>query len=696
MKETLCFIDIEISKAYSFAVLCFIDKEKVDDIKNIEDIKPYCKMIDITDNEKVNTYIKYIIDKNIKLIGFNIARFDIPILSLCAAKKCTNEILYNIIKDNIISKQEGEDEDDNNNNTNLQQYIIDNIITQNDKEKTYTFNNIIKKITTIDLYLLNNWDDDSRRASLKWIACNLNSNNIVENPIPPDKENLTKEEKITFVKYCVNDILETIRVYKYSRPLIHMRESVYDIYKNYMRKNTFYNCSNTAMGAKMIEIELKKRYNIDIREKQQNSKEKVKYIYNIKEELLFENVKQYITENPSLYEGLKGFIENTIHRNLDFSYTYIFNNSFDKEQKTVITLGKGGGHGLMSNGIFYSDEETILLDFDVSGYYPEIVIQNKIYPVNIGPVFIDLYKYLKETRKTHPKGTPLNKAYKECMNAVIGLSNTRPGSIVFDPSFFFKITINGQLQILILLHMISKNIPVDLIMFNTDGCTIRINKKDIEKLYSIIKEWTKKFPYELEYTIYDKILFEHINSYIAVSMTKTEEENEYIRYNEFVKDGYKYKVKAKGSLVPDKEDLELHKNTGMMIVPLCIYNLFVHNKPVMQTIQENKDIYLYTDMVRINKKTKIVYYDEKDETYKEYTGKVLRFIYPWNREKAHIYYRVGKNGRTLISKEHPYIKECNNINEVSIDDIDIQYYVSIVSSIVNKIFMVKHKNLFSI
>lgn len=683
-----CFLDIEVSKALSFALFTIIEEDKIDNIKTIEDIKPYTRVIPFYQHDKIEAVLKQCKDEQIPVVGFNILDFDIPLLLYNVLTKSDNKGIVSIV-DNSINNTEGE-------NTSTKQTVV-NVLRHFNMIREFNkwFNNLV----FIDLYKLNDWDNDARRASLKWVATNMQSDNIVENPISFNKETLTEEEKKLFVRYCANDILETIRVYKYSKKFIEMRKEVYGSYKKHLKYNTFLSSSNTEMGAKIIQAEFKEQYGIDLY-KEKDNYHKVKYIFDVWNELLFDNVREYISNNKDFHDMLIAMFSKSLHRNEEYSFTFNIHNTINNSI-TPVVFGKGGGHGLLSEGlIMKNDDKELLIDFDVAGYYPEIVMQNKIYPINTGEKFIDVYKFLKSKRKEYKKGTPLNKAYKESMNAVIGLSNSSPGSAFFDPSFFFKITINGQLSILILIDMIKKQIPMELIMFNTDGCTLRIYKEDKERFMQICKEWESIYKYELEFTDYDRIYFEHINSYIAVHKEPTDLPDSQISKYEFIKDGYKYKIKCKGNLIPYVEDLEPHKNTGMRIVYLATYNYVVHNIPIQKTILNNKDIKLYCDMVRINKNTSLVYKSiSNPNEIKQYEGKVLRFIYCNNKvddDRIVIFYRRGKNGDTLLNKTHPNMLICNNINDVKYEDLDIDYYMSVARNIVKDITNIKTLNLFNV
>lgn len=688
------FIDIEIGKSLSFAVIVSLTDDKLaTDITSIDDIRPYTKVYDFSNTNKRKELMNFIQDKIIngkeQLIGFNNYDYDVPMLLYALLKDDKHPSLYDL---NNMYLNSGDDK------ANLF------VLIKNLDSKLYNeINKMIRKIETVDVYQINHWDNDARRASLKWVAANLGSPDIVEGGEYFDKTTLTSKEKMMFVRYCVNDVLETIKIYKHSKDLIMMREEVTKLYGK-RHPSRFYRMSNTEIGAYIIAEEIKMKNNTDIYKILKENRTHTKYVFNIFDEILFDYVKDYINTNEQFKKWIEPIINpnTTLHRNMEFGGDIVFDNMINKLSPTLITIGKGGGHGFKGQGVYLEDDNTEIVDFDVAGFYPEIVLQNNIYPVNTSPVFCEVYKFLKAKRKEYPKGTPMNAAYKESMNAVVGLSNSDPGSPFFDPHFFFRITINGQLLILIFIDMLCKELPLDLIMYNTDGCTIRIYKKDRHIFEKIAEQWQDKYGYTIEVVNYYKLLFNHINEYIGIVRDKTEEPDKYISYKEFIKGGYKYKVKYKGDFIPDSKGMELHKNTGMRIIARAITEYFVFGNNVKDVVlriyNDNniENLIMFCGLVRINSNTSIVYEDIYDNSFKKYKGKVMRYVYTTNKERGKKYYRSGKNGNTLLSKEHPLLLVVNNINELKKEDIDIGYYIKMISKNIASIECQSEKTLFSL
>lgn len=664
--KKVVFLDIESSPNMNFIIL--YSSKYGDILKNMEN-KNHYRYYDLKDGYKIRKLLNVIVTNKYSVFGFNIKYFDLPVLYYCASSdNLTDEEIHNFAN-KIIKTEKVKD--------------IYDIIFKTIRKSTYadTLSHIVREIEIYDLFLINNWNNESRRASLKWVSANLRSPNIVEF-IPDENSHLRKKE---FIKYCINDIKETVRVAHYSRDLIEMRDEVYNMFFK-GSKNKLSSSSNTVLGSKLIML-------FSGLNEDSISKKKVRYSFNVWDDILLDPVKEYLKNNKDFMKLMKPFVKGHLHRNKEYGVTVEVPNTLSLSG-TMTTYSKGGCHGIFKEGIFRSNEEYILYDYDVSGFYPEIAMNYNLYPANIGKAFVDTCHHLKELRKKYPKGTPINKAIKEAMNAATGLSNSNTSSVFFDPQYFFRITINGQLFISILNDMIRKQIPMDVIMFNTDGCVLYLRRSDKEKCDGIMREWEEKYGFTLEKTIYDYMIFEHINEYIAVSSEPYDGKTQVSMPYTFVRDGRLYKVKMKGDMITEYGDIEPHRNTGMRIIAMALYNYFVHGINVADTVLGSKNPYDYCDLTRINKKTKIILRKPQDyisgrEEHEEYPYKVMRFIYcSFDTDGAVVPYRVGVNGDTIFNKNNPYVKIVNNIDDFKFNDINFDYYIDVCKK---KIEEIEHK-----
>jgi len=652
--------DIEVYKNISFLLYKKVDEPKFQYLNLLKDRDKI--------SEWLNTENYY--------VGFNILNFDIPVILISLLNP-------NIKQSDIVDITRKIVDEENNKKRDILEYYL--------KDKLKDYYSIIKKLKLIDLFTLHKWDDDSRSASLKWVAMNLNSNNVMSNPFGLEHNIKDKDELRKVIEYCYNDLLETERIYKYSLKDIEMRIDINN--KLFNGKN--YNLlsqSNTSVGSAII---LNYVYKKKPELKDIKTFPSVKYIFDIPTEIAHEKVRSEIEKIfASGNIELQPYYKSNIHRNREHEHSIVWNNPITKEP-FVIKFAKGGVHGFYSNGIILqSNDEYIIEDFDVASYYPSIVESFGLYPSRIGEVFLDVYKFIKEERFKYPKGHSLNKAFKDSLNSVVGKSNyPSDTSPFFDPQFFFRVTINGQLMLYILLHKLRQLGDIEIVSVNTDGATI-MRKRTDDRVKEIYEWWQDYFGVKLEFAYYDKLVGDNVNSYVASKIVK-KYENEPLGEKDFVKDGYLMTMKCKGEFVWASDDIELHKNNSFRIIPKAICNYFMKGISVTETIMSEQDIYMFLGMKRKNRNTEIILQDEKGD-YINWNQKIIRYSYSYNEPKYKIFTK-GKNGLTILNKNYPDVSIFMKVNESDIHKINKKVFISMANT---KIRALQHEqvgiNLFTL
>lgn len=404
------------------------------------------------------------------LIGFNNLSFDWPVLRFVLQNKdnITSERIYKKANDVIHSEYS----------------ILPSEATE---------------INQLDLYKIWHFDNKAKRTSLKWCEFFLNWPDIIDLPYKVDQK-LTSSMIDEIIHYCINDVNATEELYKISKEKIKLRKI---LGKQYNLDLT--NANDPKIGSEIFLSIISKHKGIDplVLSKLRTYRP----IISIKDVILpyvqfqsksFNKVLDFF-KDTTVYDGeLKGVIEySTVHKDLQYYF------------------GAGGIHA-SQNGIFKSDEENIIIDIDVASYYPNLAIQNRFYPEHLGEEFCDIYLGVYNTRaeaKTKAKKTKdlvaiaINAGLKLGLNGVYGKSNDKY-SFFYDPLYTLKTTINGQLLLAMLSEQLS-NIA-EIIQVNTDGVTIRINRKYEQAVYDICKEWEKLTKLELEYAYYDKMIIRDV------------------------------------------------------------------------------------------------------------------------------------------------------------------------------------------
>jgi DNA polymerase elongation subunit (family B) len=115
-----------------------------------------------------------------------------------------------------------------------------------------------------------------------------------------------------------------------------------------------------------------------------------------------------------------------------------------------------------------------LIDSDVTSLYPSIILQNNLYPRHLGIAFINVYKKIYDQRVAAKReGREIeNQTLKLALNGLTGNLQSIY-SWVYDPIMAFKIRINGQLMLLMLIEAVTEA-GFKLIQSNTDGIFVQV------------------------------------------------------------------------------------------------------------------------------------------------------------------------------------------------------------------------------
>jgi hypothetical protein len=418
----------------------------------------------------------------------------------------------------------------------------------------------------IDIFKVNHYDNKNRMVSLKRLQFEMDLENIEEMPIHHLKENLTEEDIHLTSEYCKNDVMSTYEFYK-----VTIGDTSHPLYKGNNQLELrmdieaefgipCLNYSDSKIGDEMIKkfyCEEKRIAYKDLPKKGQFRKEiNLKYC-----------VANYVTFQTKPLQNFLNIIKKTvIGANDEFKEELHF---YDN----VYSFMKGGLHTENKPKVFEADDEHLIIDWDVSSYYPAIIINNGRYPAHLGKEFLRGYKTMFEKRlelkplaKKDKKIKGIVGALKLAVNSVYGKSSDVQ-SWIYDKQLTMFTTITGELSLMMLIEQYELR-GIRVISANTDGVTIRIKKDQLEIMTAINEWWCNLTKYELERADYQKIIFSTVNDYIAI---KTDGE-----------------IKKKGDFLTD---FELHKNKSARIIPLALEQYFLNNIPVEHTIRNHTNIF---------------------------------------------------------------------------------------------------------
>lgn len=180
------------------------------------------------------------------------------------------------------------------------------------------------------------------------------------------------------------------------------------------------------------------------------------------------------------------------------------------------SVGSGGLHSTESKVMHVADAAHIISDHDVASYYPSLIIRTGIYPQQIGPIFLDIYRDWFTRRIAAKRGGQKKTAnsLKTLLNGTFGKLGS-PWSIFYAPSEMIQVTITGQLALLMLIERLEAA-GVQVLQANTDGIVLKTPAHLVGMRDAIIALWEHQTGLETEATQYRILASRDVNSYMAV------------------------------------------------------------------------------------------------------------------------------------------------------------------------------------
>ena len=491
----------------------------------------------------------------------------------------------------------------------------------------------------IDLFKIHHFDNKARATSLKVLEFNMRSDSIEDLPFKVGTH-LTADQIQVLKKYNAHDVAQTKAFYHHTRDMIRFREKLTHKYQR-----DFMNHNDTKIGKDYFAMKLEEAgvalydFGPDGRTPRQTKRS----VINLNDAILpwiefsqpeFTRVLNWL-KGQSITET-KGVFEDVTARVNGFDFVF----------------GTGGIHGSIESEIVGSDADQVIVDLDVSSYYPNLAIANRFYPAHLGESFCDIYKHLYEQRKTYAKTSAENAMLKLALNGVYGDSNNR-FSVFYDPLYTMKITLNGQLLLCVLAEQLFKIDGLRLIQINTDGLTVRVPRANKHQVDTMRKWWEELTGLELEEAIYKTMMIRDVNNYIAV-----------------YENG---KVKRKGAY---EYIMGWHQNAGGLVVAKVAEKVLVENAPIRETIENWPDMMDFMLRTKVPRSSylAIEYPGQQPQQLQNITryyiavggGRLFKWMPPLK----------GKNEWRKIGVESGWgVQPCNDIKDAGKLPVDFDYYV---------------------
>lgn len=436
----------------------------------------------------------------------------------------------------------------------------------------------------VDLFKIKHFDNAAKMTSLKQIEFNRGAYDIRDLPYKVGSY-LTDEQKDNLIRYNRHDVLETDMFLTQCAADIQLRKDLSEKYGK-----DFTNHNDTKIGEDIFIM------------KMEDAAPGSCYDYSTgRRQVRGTRRDSGIVVNDIILPYVK-FTHPEFQRILDWFRVQVIQETKGtfKDVSAVINgfsydFGLGGIHGSIESRTVRSDDKYVIIDLDVTSFYPNLAIANRLRPAHLPELFCDVYNEIFHERKTFPKGSPENMALKLALNGAYGKSNSA-FSPFYDPQFTMTITLNGQFSLCMLAERLITIPECEMIQVNTDGLTVRIPREHVSTLEYFWHEWEGITGLQLEEAIYDVMFIRDVNNYISVTTSG--------------------KLKNKGAYAwkchrhTNKADVQWHQNHSALVVPMAVESYLTHGIPVEDFIMCHVDPYDFCIHAKCPRSNTIVSIDD--------------------------------------------------------------------------------------
>ena len=318
----------------------------------------------------------------------------------------------------------------------------------------------------------------------------------------------------------------------------------------------------------------------------------------------------------------------------------------------VYDVKTGGLHTRNKPIVFTANEKRNIESIDVASYYPTLgALFGSAISARIEQVKDERLALKAAGLGKKPKANLL----KLGLNGGIGKTR-QANSDIENPRFFYSITMNGQMMLLMLVEDLEKLPGVEVIMANTDGLELYVPPAQRESFLTICKAWEKKTSMELEYDQYSKIIVLNINNYLAI-----------------FPDGRKPKTKGIFVTEPD-----LGNSSDFLIIPKILQLYYVDGIPLQEGIKKILfDIMDYCGCQKVDRTYKVVLGQTElpQRLNRYYVSKEGQAMFKTRNGKLYNFSKLKGAGICLY----------NNIYTDKVHPVDINFYINKANEIIGQI-----------
>ncbi|WPJ68500.1 hypothetical protein OMDBNIEC_00014 [Salmonella phage STP-SP5] len=467
-------------------------------------------------------------------------------------------------------------------------------------------------------------------GGLKQYGGRVHTRRMQDLPFKPNTM-LSSEQMLIVRWYCINDLVQTEECFLALQKPIHLREIMSKEYVVDLRSR-----SDAQIAEDVIRHEIQAL--TGVRPQRPQVYPGTKYAYNIPE---------FIRYQTPLMNSVLDIVRDcrfVVGDNGGVTLPPALTGLEIKIANSVYRMGIGGLHSSEECAGYGKEPGIKKRDIDVTSYYPSIILNQGLYPEQLGPAFLKVYKSIVDRRIAAKHSGDKNTA--DTLKIVINGSFGKLGSmwsILYAPQLLIQTTITGQLSLLMLIEAFELN-GITVLSANTDGIVVKYPEQAEDFVNQMIKWWEGLTNFEMESTYYDKLYSANVNNYVAV---KTPDENGVVE------------VKRKGWFA----ETGLSKNCTGEIIMEAVCECLAYGTPVSRTIRNCTDIRKFVILRAV--KGGAVWNGE-------FLGKVVRWYLSTNEDTPEIIYAASGNRVAGSSGGVPIMTLPEKVPE----DIDYEAYIA--------------------
>ncbi len=266
------------------------------------------------------------------------------------------------------------------------------------------------------------------------------------------------------------------------------------------------------------------------------------------------------------------------------------------EKKFVLSnicysIGEGGIHTINEPRIFRPNPGEYIGHADVTSMYPSLALIYRWLPRQLGEEFWNVYKSLYEERVTAKRNGEKLKdaAFKRALNSITGKMQQET-SWAYDPLNVYKIRINGQLILLMLVERLL-SLNCEIVQVNTDGVVYVAKEDSRDSIKAAINEIERITQLSFDTDDYESFYQCDVNNYFGVCKGYSQSKDPRL-------------IEKKGVFATE---LGINNSMTPVVIPKAVIEHFLNGVQISDYIKSDKDINDFLMAQGVNREFKVEY-----------------------------------------------------------------------------------------